>query len=45
MSYIRVTSVSFPVALINGGQWFFEGLGYGDLRIRGQSCSSAVVNT
>lgn len=44
MSYVRVTSVSFSVTLIKGGQWVFEGLGYDDLRIRGQSCSSAVVN-
>lgn len=28
---------------IEGGQWFFEGLGCGDLRIRDQSCSSVVV--
>lgn len=43
MSYVRVMSISIPVTLIEGGQWFFEGLGCGDLRIRDQSCSSVVV--
>lgn len=43
MNYVRVMSISIPVTLIEGGQWFFEGLGCGDLRIRDQSCSSVVV--
>ena len=43
MSYICVMSVSIPVTLIEGGRWFCEGLGCGDLRIRDQSCSSVVV--
>lgn len=43
MSYVRVMSIYIPVTLIEGGKWFFEGLGCGDLRIRDPSCSSVVV--
>lgn len=34
MSYISVMSASFSMTLIKRGQWFIEGLGSSDLRIR-----------